>query len=227
MPGGGSDALLSALELKMKLSVLERKMLWTRAGNRCSYRFEDKVCDEQLISEEAGVPTNIGVECHIVGEKATAARYIEGYHERGSYSNAILMCANHHKKIDDNEELYTVEVLHRMKDAHEQTIRIVTQSEDAERLILQDTEFKTVVDSARRAVGMQVDRPAQMTNVRSELHVREAEEAIGFSTNQPLTTMTLVCSCGNAFARVFTGTPPPRVACPHCGQWHDIRGREN
>lgn len=87
----------------MQLSDHDRKLLWAKAGNRCSYRNESEVCNELLVIDNNGTWTITGQECHIVGEKRHAARYKEDFPTRETYSNAILMCGKHHKVIDDNE----------------------------------------------------------------------------------------------------------------------------
>jgi len=51
----------------MGLSGRDRKTLWTKAGNRCSYRFKGEVCNKLLVYEDGGKLVNIGEECHIVG----------------------------------------------------------------------------------------------------------------------------------------------------------------
>ena len=209
----------------MGLSDRDRKMLWARAGNLCSYRHGDDICNELLVFDDGGQLVNNGEECHIVGERPGAARYLDSYPERDTNSNRILMCRKHHRVIDDNEAVYTIEVLQKMKASHEEAIARATQDGSMERVVIQDAQFRTVVDQARRAVGMEVNRPARLSNVRSELWVGNAEEAIGFSTNQGLTAITLVCSCNQVINAAFTGTPPSSVVCPQCGQTHDMQGR--
>jgi hypothetical protein len=209
----------------MGLSNPDRKMLWARAGNRCSYRHGDEVCNELLVSQDGATLVNNGEECHIVGEKPGAARYVDDYADRDTYSNRIVMCRNHHKLIDDNEDVYTAEVLQKMKASHEDAIARATEEGSIERVVIRDSQFRTVVEEAGRAVGMEVTQPAELSNVTSELWVGNAEEAIGFSTNQTLTGITVVCSCSHVITRAFLGAPPATVACPRCGRIHDIRRR--
>lgn len=206
----------------MGLSRRDRRMLWARAGNRCSYRRGDEICNELLVFKDGATLVNSGEECHIVGEKPGAARYVDDYPERDTYANRILMCRNHHKVVDDNEDIYTVEMLQKMKASHEEEIVGATEEGRMERVVIQDAQFKTVVERARRVVGMEVNQPAQLSNVRSELWVRNAEEAIGFSTNQGLTGITLVCSCNHVITEAFVGPPPSSVVCPRCGRSHVI-----
>lgn len=202
----------------MDLSNPDRKALWTNAGNLCSYSFDGKTCNTELAKLDNGKYIVLGEECHIVGEKPKAARYMEDYPQRETYYNAILMCGVHHKIIDDNAAIYTVEILHAMKDRHEETIHQAIRNNTLQPLVIKDSEFITIVEKAQRAVGMEVNRPAQLSNVKSELRVGDVQEAIGFSTNQGLTASILSCSsCNQSFPASFVGTPPENVKCPHCG----------
>jgi hypothetical protein len=111
----------------MGLSDRDRKMLWARAGNRCSYRYGDEICNELLFLDGGPRPVNKGEECHIVGEKPGTARYVDVCPGRDAYSNRVLMCRNHHKVIDDAEDMYTIEVLREMKALHEEQIKRATE----------------------------------------------------------------------------------------------------
>ena len=65
-----------------------------------------------------------------------------------------------------------------MKDSHEKTIQQLLEDKTLQPLIIKDLEFLMIVEKAQRAVGMEVNRPAQLSNVKSELHVGNAQEAI-------------------------------------------------
>jgi hypothetical protein len=202
----------------MDLSNPDRKAIWTNAGNLCTYSFNNETCNTQLVKLDNGKYIILGEECHIVGEKPKAARYIENYPQPETYNNAILMCGVHHKIIDDNPIVYSIEILHNMKDRHEKAIREALQNRTLQPLIIKDSDFLTVVEKAQRAVGMEINHPAQLYNVRSELRVGNVQEAIGFSTNKGLTGCILSCSsCMQVFPAAFVGTTPEYIACPHCG----------
>jgi hypothetical protein len=202
----------------MNLSVRDRKRLWAKAGNRCSYRLKDDLCTQSLVPDGTGKDVVVGQECHIVGDKQSSARYVVDFPNRDSYENAILLCPTHHRIVDDDEHMYTVEVLHQMKSVHEAAVASASKSA-AERIDVADSEFITEVAVADRAVGMEVNRPASLTNVRSTLKATNVKEAIGFSTNQQLTVGITSCPhCGGFVPSVHTGPPPPSVRCPHCGR---------
>ncbi|EFE3929091.1 HNH endonuclease [Escherichia coli] len=108
----------------MAISNKSIKLLWSNAAGRCS--FPD--CKVRLSVEEAAevAPYTIGEMAHIKGNKPGSNRYDEeqSADERDSYENLILLCPTHHTLIDkvENEDKYSVEILHEMKRAHENFI---------------------------------------------------------------------------------------------------------
>lgn len=100
------------------------KLLWANAAGRCS--FTD--CEERLTIEQAAnvAPYTLGEMAHIKGEKARSNRHDKSQtsEERDSYQNLILLCPNHHTLIDkpENEEIYSVDVLIKMKITHENNV---------------------------------------------------------------------------------------------------------
>lgn len=108
----------------MAISDKSIKLLWSNSAGRCSF----SQCNERLtVAEAAGyAPYTLGEMAHIKGDKPGSNRYDENQSakERDSYENLILLCPTHHTLIDkaENEERYTVEMLHEMKEEHETTI---------------------------------------------------------------------------------------------------------
>lgn len=103
----------------MGIKERDRKILWGRAGSRCS------ICKKHLFSDkESGSIVNIGEECHIHANKEKGKRWNPNLSEEGrnSYDNLILLCCNHHTEIDSDEEIYTVEKLHKIKNNHEEWV---------------------------------------------------------------------------------------------------------
>ncbi len=202
----------------MDLSNKDRKRLWAKAANRCSYRFGNEVCDQPLVLDDRGTDVVVGNECHIVGDKPGSARYVVECTDRESYENAILLCTVHHKVIDDSERTYTVDVLHQMKREHERALAFHGDNEAA-RLSIVNSEFITEVSGADRAIGLEVNRPASLSGVKSTLKAEDVKEAIGFSTNQGLTGRLVSCpACGQLVPSAYTGPPPRSVKCPYCGR---------
>lgn len=99
----------------------DRKTLWAKSGNICSF----PGCDIVLVQEQQARVV-VGVEAHIKGERPGAARYDpnQSDDERDSYDNRILLCATHHTVIDGDEATWTVEKLHRVKDDHETQVAL-------------------------------------------------------------------------------------------------------
>lgn len=93
------------------------KLLWGRAGNRCS------ICRKELSQDSQSVNAsfNLGEQAHIVGEKDGAARGKSPLtvEERNTYHNIILLCPNHHIEIDSNETDWPIEKLYQIKSQHE------------------------------------------------------------------------------------------------------------
>ena len=201
----------------MKLTDRDRKLLWAKAGNRCSYRYEGLTCDQDLVVDAGGTDAVVGEECHIVGRNPTSSRYTEDCPNRESYDNGILLCPIHHKIVDDNGSAYSVVVLQEMKRAHE--VAVAARAESDDRIDFADSEFVTEVSSADRAVGMEVNRPASFSNVKATLKATDVKEAIGFRTSQSLTGMIVFCPyCNKPVPAGFTGPSPQSVRCPICGR---------
>lgn len=108
----------------MALSEKTIKLLWSNAAGRCS--FAD--CNEKLTVQQAAdsAPYTLGEMAHIKGKNKGSNRYDETQtdKQRDSYENLILLCPNHHTLIDkpENEGIYSVDVLMKMKNDHEASI---------------------------------------------------------------------------------------------------------
>ena len=107
------------------ITILTIKRLYALSGNQCA--FPD--CDVTFVSPEDG--TNISNICHIEAAEEGGERYNPNSNdtERKSFENLILLCPNHHK-ITDNVNIYTVDVLRKMKQEHEDKIRKLLSEKD-------------------------------------------------------------------------------------------------
>ncbi len=203
----------------MSLSRRDQKILWTKAGNHCSYRYKDEICDGELIVAKEEEVTLIGEECHLVGMDPKKPRYIKDYPKRETYENRILLCRNHHKMIDDNEEIYRIKVLQNMKKEHENSIADRIKSEKIKPLIIKDSVFNTVAKNVEEVIGMEINMPAEFQRVKVETKAENAKSVIGFKTNQPLTVISTTCDfCNFPLKVVALGPPPIRKICPKCGK---------
>lgn len=90
------------------------KRLFALSGNQCA--FPD--CRVVLVEQAAN---SIGEICHIRAHRVKGARFDPSYppEKLHSFENLLVLCPNHHTKIDDQSDLYTVELLERMKADHE------------------------------------------------------------------------------------------------------------
>ncbi len=106
----------------MAISDRTRKMLWARSGNLCAF------CRRLLIKERTphDAESVVGDECHIIGEKPTAARGAIGVgkNDLDGYVNLLLLCKVHHKLVDDQPDTYPVERLHKLKSVHERWVKL-------------------------------------------------------------------------------------------------------
>lgn len=106
----------------------DMKVLYMLSGGKCAK------CKQPLFLTKAdGNVSNLSEMAHICGEKSDAARYDETMtdEQRQSYSNLMAMCPKCHKEIDDDEQKYTVPILNKMKEEHEQTVmQMLTSSID-------------------------------------------------------------------------------------------------
>ena len=103
----------------MAISDKTRKILWAKSGNRCAY------CKAVLIHEiNPAERSVIGEECHIRSLKPSGSRHDSCYppEQIDLYDNLILMCAVHHKVVDDLPDTFTVNLLTTLKSEHEEWV---------------------------------------------------------------------------------------------------------
>jgi hypothetical protein len=102
----------------------DRKILWTKAGNRCS------ICVQTLtLNTESGKNLVLGEEAHIISRQVNGPRY-QILEEYDSYDNLILLCPNHHATVDKDEKAYSVEKLKDFKKKHEERIETSTNPKE-------------------------------------------------------------------------------------------------
>jgi hypothetical protein len=101
------------------------KKLFAHSRNRCAF----PKCGNLLVQED----TVVGEICHIKAASPNGPRHDpeQTPEERHGYSNLILLCAIHHKIIDDDPEAYTVERLVKLKEEHAARFA-ATSDEEAE-----------------------------------------------------------------------------------------------
>ena len=92
------------------------KNLYAKSGNICAF----PGCSCKLFFDE----TNLSEICHIQGLNPTSARYNPNLSddEANSIENMILLCPTHHKLVDQQPLVYSVERLKEMKTLHEKWV---------------------------------------------------------------------------------------------------------
>src|SRR5689334_22885101 len=102
----------------MGLTDRTRKILWARAGGRCS------ICRRLLVTDATGPdgPSVHGEEAHIVAKSAGGPRAC-CLSDIDAYDNLILLCSQHHKQIDDQHTYFTVDRLRQIKQSHEARVK--------------------------------------------------------------------------------------------------------
>ena len=110
----------------MSISDRDIKLLWGRAGGRCSR----PGCAIDLTKElERGIDYIIGEMAHVIARSAEGPRGKAGNGD-DTYANLMLLCPNHHREIDKAPDgAFPIEVLHEWKRAHEEMVRSVGSTE--------------------------------------------------------------------------------------------------
>lgn len=138
----------------MSIPPAEQKILQIKSGNRCAF----PGCGALLVNPGAfgRRPVITGEIAHIVSEKPDGPR---GRHslppgEHDKHTNLIFLCPEHHKEIDDQPQVYTVERLRQMKKEHEEAIeKAVVQAKakpsTGDLLYIKETVYSTLLSVLR------------------------------------------------------------------------------
>lgn len=112
----------------MSVTHSTRVLLAFRSGDRCAF----PQCGRALtVGGKQANPVITGEAAHIAGEKEGAARYDSSMasDQRNHYNNLIYLCADHHTRIDKQENEFSVGRLLHMKREHEAKVReVVTEA---------------------------------------------------------------------------------------------------
>src|SRR5687768_3139965 len=90
------------------------KALFSVSGNRCAF----PGCPDETVDFSTVEPTITGEICHIKAQSEGGPRYDQSQtpDERHAFANLVIMCARHHKIIDENANTYPVTALVEMKE---------------------------------------------------------------------------------------------------------------
>lgn len=108
----------------MSDSSIDRKtqlILMGKAAGKCTFRGCNKCVVEEVLTKKR---VNLSNFAHIIADSPNGPRGDAVLSERlkSAESNLMVMCRDHHKLIDDDENTYTVGVLKEMKKEHEEYI---------------------------------------------------------------------------------------------------------
>lgn len=137
----------------MSVTLKTQKMLWGRAAGRCSFPECRIVLYED--ATETDDPALIGEICHIVAESDGGPRSDPSMplEQRDKYNNLVLLCRNHHRVIDEQEEAYTVDRLKDLKQEHEAWV--LQQLDFDEKKQRDDEHYADIIDSWQRLAHLQ------------------------------------------------------------------------
>ena len=108
-----------------QMPMAVRCMLWGRAAGRCEFAG----CNQSVSwHRETKETVNTAEAAHIIGFSKDGPRGEEELSEKlaRDISNIMLLCGNCHRQIDANRDQYSVGLLRKMKQDHEERIELVT-----------------------------------------------------------------------------------------------------
>jgi HNH endonuclease len=138
-----------------------RKILWTRAADRCAICHCKLVQDSEHPDDREAV---VGDECHIVPKAGSGTRSGQiPEAELHEYKNLILLCVTHHRLVDGQPAKYSVEVLREIKRTHEQWVDQTLDWRDGVPDTLWD-QVKAAAESilAEHTIDLEDDGPPEL-----------------------------------------------------------------
>ena len=113
------------MSVSRDIPIPVRCLLWGRAAGRCEFSGCNRAVSFHSKTKETA---NLAEAAHIIGFSVDGPRGEADLSEElaKDVSNLMLLCKECHKIIDANKASYTVELLRKMKTAHERRIEIVT-----------------------------------------------------------------------------------------------------
>lgn len=115
------------------LSRNDERLLWSLSGGYCAC----PSCNCILVFEDAKKPVSIGEVAHVIAHSRSGPRGEERLSgevpedEIDSYKNTILLCRNCHRRVDQNPEHYTADLLFQWKRDHENRVKSLKDRKNA------------------------------------------------------------------------------------------------
>lgn len=168
----------------MAITDKTRKILWAQSGNRCAF------CRISLVVHRTAADSEsvVGEEAHIISGRSNGPRYDPKFPEAqiDGLDNLVLLCANHHKMIDDQVGSFSVGKLHEIKQRHEEwvdarlapdpsgsPVRLVRYKKNIPERLSRVTSGKELMELISGSCGMYQDHD-------ENLSVEEADLVGGF-----------------------------------------------
>src|SRR6266850_3249021 len=149
------------MRLDLKLSTVKR--LFALSSNRCAF----PKCKQVMVGRH-GV---LGEICHIEGANPTSARNNPSQtdEQRAAFANLILLCRNHHIESND-ESVYTVSVMRKMKANHER------QAEKTTPYKAPQWAVKTAIESHIKQLNIAMKGGVQGVTVTGDVHIHQGPD---------------------------------------------------
>lgn len=164
----------------MSISDKARKVLWAKSGNRCA------ICRAELVlaATEADPVCVVGEECHIQARAPGGPRFDPDLSANAvdDLPNLILLCAVHHKMVDDQVATYTVEKLRDLKATHEAWIKERLEQPTTPRIRRSASEMPTqlaLMENGRQLFQLAAHCHAAYNDYESDLSDEEADMVSG------------------------------------------------
>lgn len=164
----------------MSISDKTRKVLWAHSANRCA------ICHTELVVAAAGTdPVSVvGEECHIHARSPGGPRFDASLSREAvdDLANLVLLCAVHHKMVDDQVETYTAGKLRDIKVKHEQWIKERLEQPGAPRIRRNAKDVPTKLDlilNGRQLFQLASGCHAAYNDYESDLSDEEADLVSG------------------------------------------------
>lgn len=170
----------------MGISEKTQKLLWARCGNRCA------ICKAVLVreAESSSEKSLVGEQCHIVSGRPNGPRHDPAFPEEliDSLENLLVLCAVHHKQVDDLVDAFPALKLRQLKADHEawverqlstseQPVRLVRTKDGMPERLLQLKTGAELYDLVSGVHGYNLASPEPVDSAQAELFGRLLQDA--------------------------------------------------
>ena len=166
------------------IKIPTMKKLFALSGNICAF----PGCNEKIVYDNDKL---MGEICHIEAAEKGGPRYNEksNNEKRRNLDNLILLCPNHHRKIDSDPS-YTVDSLKKMKLAHQNRFLShpysVSETVLAKAIINYQNEFKqmNIGGEIGTQINIQADKFSYQGDFKEEEELSVVDEIFDYVLNE-------------------------------------------